>query len=148
MADDAAMGYYVVKWLSEPYMLQEDTDGMSRTIGMGTMVFNALYFNRVEHAPHWYTQSKETTVAEVRYVLLTGLHLLPISETTKLPMACNRREAAQKKAVKIMLLDQEVIMEEAGKWDQLEYNVDNDDNDNESKEESEEESESGNESKE
>jgi hypothetical protein len=93
-ADDAAMGYYVVKWLSEPYTLQEDTDSMSGTICAGTMVVNALYLNRVEHAPHWYMQSKETMVAEVRYVLLTGLHLLPISKTNKLQPACNRREAA------------------------------------------------------
>ncbi len=116
-ADDAATGYYVVKWLSEPYTLQEDTDGMSGMIGAGTMVVDALYFNQVERAPHWYIQSKETTVAEVRYVLLTGLHLLPISETNKLPTACNRREAAQKKAVKVTLLDHEVIMEEVGKRD-------------------------------
>jgi hypothetical protein len=52
MKDNAAMGYYVVKWLSEPYMLQEDTDGMSGTIGARTMVVNALYFKWVECAPH------------------------------------------------------------------------------------------------
>ncbi len=115
-ADNAAMSYYVVKWLSKPYTLQEDTDGMSGTIGAGTMVVT-LYFNRVDGTPHWYAQSKETLVAEVRYVLLTGLHLLPISKTNKLPTACNRREAAQKKAVKVTLLDHEVIMEEAGKRD-------------------------------
>jgi hypothetical protein len=55
-------------------------------------------------------------VAEVRYVLLTGLHLLPISKINKLPTVCNWREA-QKKAMKVTLLDHEVIMEEAGKWD-------------------------------
>ncbi len=49
--------------------------------------------------------------------MLTGLRLLPISKTNKLLTVCNRREAAQKKAVKVMLLDHEVIMEEAGKWD-------------------------------
>jgi hypothetical protein len=148
MADDAAMGYYVVKWLSKPYTLQEDTDGMSGTIGAGMMVVDVLYFNRVERAPHWYMQSKEMMVAEVRYVLLIGLHLLPISETNKLPTACNRREAAQKRAVKVMFLDHEVIMEEAGKQDQLEYNVNDDNNNNESKEESKEESKLGDESKE
>ncbi len=105
-------------------------------------------FNGVEHTPHWYTQSKETMVAEVRYVLLTGLHLLPISKTNKLPMRCNRREAAQKKAVKVMLLDHEVITEEAGKQDQQEYDVEDDDDNNEIKEEREEESKSSNESKE
>jgi hypothetical protein len=114
---------------------------MSVTIGAGTMVVDVLYFNRVERAPHWYTQSKEMMVAEVRYVLLTDFHLLPISKINKLPTACSRREAAQKKAVKVMLLDHEVIMEEAEKRDQLEYGVDDDNDNNESKEESKEESE-------
>ncbi len=77
-------------------------------------------------------------------MLLTGLHLLPISKTNKLQTACNRREAAQKRGVKVTLLDHEVIMEEAGKRDRLEYDVDDDDGDDESKEESK----SGNESKE
>jgi hypothetical protein len=139
-ADKAALGYYIVKWLSDPYTLQEETaEGMSGMIGAGTIVADVLYFNRVERATHWYTQSNMTTVVEVRYVLLTGFQLQPISKTNKLPTACNRREAAQKKAVKVTLLDHEVIMEEAGKRDQLEYDVDNDDSD-ESKEESEEES--------
>ncbi len=78
------------------------------------------------------------TVVEVRYVLLTAFQLQPISETNKLPTACSRRKAAQKKAVKVTLLDHEVITEEAGKRDWLEYDVDNNDS-NESKEESEEE---------
>ena len=113
-------------------------------IGVGTMVANMLYFNQVERTRHWYTQSNMTTVVEVRYVLLTGFQLQPISsKTNKLPTACNRKDAAQKKAVKVMLLDHEVIMEEAGKRNRLEYDVNNDDDSDESKEESEEESESG-----
>jgi hypothetical protein len=66
-SDEATMGYYVSKWLSEPYMLQEETDGMSGMIGTGTMVANMLYFNQVECARYWYTQSNMMTVVEVRY---------------------------------------------------------------------------------
>ena len=139
-ADEATMGYYVVKWLSKPYTLQEETEGMSGMIGVGTMVANMLYFNQVECARHWYTQYNMMTVVEVRYVLLMGFQLQPISETNKLPMACNGKDAAQKKAVKVMLLVHEVIMEEAGKQDRLEYDADNDNDSNESKDESEEES--------
>jgi len=58
-----------------------------------------------------------TMVVEVRYVLLTGFQLQPISKTNKLPMVCNRNDAVQKKAVKVTLLDHEVIMEEAGERD-------------------------------
>ncbi len=64
-ADEAMMGYYVVKWLSNPYTLQEETKGMSGMIGVGMMVVDVLYFNQVERARHWYTQSNMTTVVEV-----------------------------------------------------------------------------------
>jgi hypothetical protein len=65
--DEAAMGYYVVKWLSD----HEDMEGMSGVIDTGVMVADALFYNRVRRAPFWYTQSGETTVVKVRYVLLT-----------------------------------------------------------------------------
>jgi hypothetical protein len=71
--DEAAIGYYVVKWLSKPYSLQEDMEGMSGVIGTGVMVANALFYNRMMHAPFWYMQSGERMVVEVRYVLLNGL---------------------------------------------------------------------------
>jgi hypothetical protein len=51
-SDEAVMGYYLVKWLSKPYTLQEDTDGMSGMIPTGSMVVDGLYFNRVQRAPH------------------------------------------------------------------------------------------------
>jgi hypothetical protein len=41
--DEAAMGYYVVKWLSKPYSLQEDMEGMSGVIDVGVMVVDALF---------------------------------------------------------------------------------------------------------
>jgi hypothetical protein len=51
--DKALMGYYLVKWLSEPYTLQEDTQGMSGMIPTGSMVVDGLYFNRVQRTPCW-----------------------------------------------------------------------------------------------
>jgi hypothetical protein len=83
--DKAAMGYYLVKWLSEPYTLQEDSEGMSGMIPAGSMVVDGLYFNRVQHAPLWYTPSGDTTFVEVKYVLQTCLQLQPISTTNVLP---------------------------------------------------------------
>ena len=53
--NEAAMGYYLVKWHSKQYTLQDDTGGMSVMIPAGTMVVNALYFNWIHHAQHWYT---------------------------------------------------------------------------------------------
>ena len=91
--NEAAMGYYLVKWLSEPYTLQTDTVGMQGMIPVGTIVADTLYFNRVQHTPHWYTPSGVTTVVEVKYVMWTGSQLQPISTANALPLACARAEA-------------------------------------------------------
>ncbi len=120
--DEAAMGYYMVKWISEPYCLQVDTDGMAGVIGAGAMVAHGIYYNRVERAPYWYTLSGEATLIKVRYVLLIGLKMEDISKTNPLPQACNHRlEATRQKAKRVSLLDHEKIMEEAGRCNWLEY---------------------------
>jgi hypothetical protein len=124
--DKAAMGYYVVKWLSEPYALQTDTEGMSGVINAGAMVVDGIFFNRVQRAPYWYTLSEESTIVEVRHVLRSGLQLEKISTTNKLPWSSNRLEAKQKKAGKIATQEHEMIMEEAERRDRLEYNDDDD----------------------
>jgi hypothetical protein len=95
--DEAAMGYYLVKWLSEPCTLQTDTAGMLGMIPAKTIVANTLYFNRVQHTPHWYTPSGMMTVVEIKYVTRTGLQLQPISTTFVLPLACTRAEATWKR---------------------------------------------------
>ena len=56
--DKAAMGYYLMRWLSKPYTLQEDTEGMSGIIDAGAMVIDGLYYNRVQRAPYWYMPSE------------------------------------------------------------------------------------------
>ena len=89
LADHPALAPAVklVKWLSKPYTLQEETVGMASLIGTGKMVAKAVCFNRVQRAPYWYTLSGEHTIVEVRHVLRTGLHLQLISVANKLPQA-------------------------------------------------------------
>ncbi len=124
--DKAAMGYYVVKWLSKLYALQTDTEGRSGVINAGAMVVDRIFFNRVQRAPYWSMLSEETTIAKVRHVLQSGLQLKKISATNKLPCSNNRLEAKQKKAGKIATQEHEMIMEEAERHDRLEYNDDDD----------------------
>ncbi len=113
--DNATMGYYVVKWTSKPYALQEETEEVLDAIAAGAMVVDAVYFNMVEHAPYWYMQSELMMVVKVRHVLWSGLQLEEISATNKLPLACNRLEATLKRAGKIATQEHEEIMEEAGR---------------------------------
>ncbi len=67
--DEAVAGYYLVKWLSKPYTLHDDTEGMSGIISARKMVVDALYFNPVHCAQNWYTLSDITTVVEVKHIL-------------------------------------------------------------------------------
>jgi hypothetical protein len=139
--DEAAMGYYLVKWLSEPYTLQEETEGMSEMIGVGVLVMDAIFYNRVGRAPFWYTLSETTTVVEAKHVLQTGLKLQPISVTNKLPATCNIAEATRLKAVMVALTDHDIIMDEAMRRDVLEYDTDEGSDDEEEEEDEEERSE-------
>ena len=99
--DEVAMGYYLVKWPSEPYMLQADTEGMAGMISMGIMVAEGVYYNRVKRAPYWYTPLEVRAVFKMRHVLWTGLQLLDICRENMLPNACNRMEATHQKVVKV-----------------------------------------------
>jgi hypothetical protein len=56
--DKAAMGYYVVRWLSKLYSLQADTVGMAGVIGAGTMVVDAIHYNRVVCASGTHNQGR------------------------------------------------------------------------------------------
>ena len=137
MEDEAPMGYYLVCWLSKPYTLQEDTEGMAGVIGTGAMVADAMFYNRVGGAPYWYTPSETTTIVQMRHVLHTGLELQGISRTNKLPSTCNTAVATRQKVVMRARLDHDIIMEEAIQHDVLEYNSANEEEDKSSDEKDE-----------
>ncbi len=42
------MGYYIVKWESQPYALQADAEGISGIVTAGAMVVDGLYLNKVQ----------------------------------------------------------------------------------------------------
>ncbi len=113
--DKAAMGYYIVKWLSKPYTLQVETEGMARMIGTGILMVKGVYYNRVEHTTYWYMLAGVRTVFEMRHVLWTGLQLLEICSKNKLPQAWNRMEATRQKTAKVASFKHDRIIEGAGR---------------------------------
>ena len=144
--DAETLGYYLVKWLSEPYTLQERTQGVAGMLEVGTtLVADAVYFNPVNGAPFWYTPSAgETTPVEIAHVLRTGLTLLPLNGANQLPKSlakAAKTEAASKKAAKVDADDHEAIMEDAARRDRLEYADSESEDEPESEPESEPDSE-------
>jgi len=112
--DEEADGYYVVEWLSPPY-LQGGAGG--------DMVCDAVYYNKVLRAKGWYTRSTPgiKVVVRMQHVVAANLLLEAIDESNKLPNACNKKHAAQLGAMRISDHDHEVIMEEARRRDLLEH---------------------------
>jgi hypothetical protein len=49
--DKAAMGYSIMKWVSMPYVLQANIEGVSSVISTGAMVVDGVYLNRDERVP-------------------------------------------------------------------------------------------------
>ena len=62
-------------------------------------------------------------VLEIKYALWTGMQLQPSIKTNALPNACARVETTQKKAVKVLPLEYEAVMEEASKHDRMDYDA-------------------------
>jgi hypothetical protein len=96
-ADDRYEGYFLVKWTSAPYTLQEDAlchdyDPPTR-IPKGELVCEASYFEKLGRARQWYLLTDLKVTLRMKYVLSSDLDLLPISQTNKLPNTCNKQSA-------------------------------------------------------
>ena len=59
--DTSTIGYYVIKFMPEPYTLQEETmcDGQIST--GGELVFKVQYLNCMKYKTKWYWLKKHTT---------------------------------------------------------------------------------------
>ena len=126
LTDDPEVdGYYLVKWTTTPYTLQEDVILKEYTphikISTGELVCNAQYFNPVPRAPYWYTPLDTPTVVRMQQVVLPDATLLPISKSNKLPNTCNKASATRLKACKIFLNDHDQILEDINRRDRLSY---------------------------
>ena len=96
--DEDADGYYVVKWKSEPYTLQEDEELKEYTpaivLKAGALVCDAEYFNKVPGASLWYTPmqgEQRKTKVRMQQVVAADLKVAPISDENKLPAGMNRK---------------------------------------------------------
>jgi hypothetical protein len=128
LTDDPEVdGYYMVKWTTTPYTLQEDVILKEYTphikIDAGELVCNAQYFNPVPRAPYWYTTPSKAlpTVVRMQQVVLPDATLLPISSSNKLPNTCNKSSAIRLKACKICLHAHDQILEDINRRDRLCY---------------------------
>ena len=117
--DEATQGYYLVKWITEPYTVQEGIlmKGVEpeQTAFAGEIICDALFWNPVPGAVDWYTpMRKRGRIVMIRrkQVLVTGVMMMKISEENMLPNKYNRKEAKNQGVIKIDGEDIKEIIEE------------------------------------
>jgi hypothetical protein len=152
--DDRYDGYYIVRWTSSPYTLQEDLLLEEFVppirIEAGELVCDAVYWETLPRAKHWWYPKGETDTVTVRMqqVVASNLRLDEISTTNKLPNTCRKREATSVGARRISNHDHDEILDEIARRDALEYEEEEPEEEEiiqqeEEDEESEEENEEG-----
>ena len=129
--DEATQGYYLVKWITEPYTIQEDIlmKGVEppQTAFAGEIICDALFWNPVPGAVDWYTSMRKKegmVMIRLKQVLVTGLTMMEISERNMLPKTCNRKEATNQGAMKINDDDVKEIIEGVYRRDKFDKEFD------------------------
>jgi hypothetical protein len=131
--DPDSDGYYLVKWTSTPYRLEEVRKLTEYDppilVPKGELVADALYFNQVARAPRWYTPATIATTVRLQQVILTDLVMYDESESSIfcLPNTCNKREARVKGAQKVSEFDHDRLLDEISKMEVLDFVEDEDD---------------------
>ena len=148
--DEDADGYYIVRWTTEPYTIQEAVapEKYGWAIRAGELVCEAEYFNKVAGAKHWYTPTQgeeRKVVVRVQQVVAADLEMSCISQETKLPSNLSKKakaEAARLGAVYLDPEEHERVLDESCRRTAVEHDeiIDDDSSDDEeTAEESEEE---------
>jgi hypothetical protein len=123
--DPDADGYYLVKWTTSPYTLQDDQLLQEyeppQLVKAGELVCQGNYFNPVGRARLWYTPSGVPTTVRMQQVIAPDLALLSISNQNKLPNTCNKREATKIGAKRISNKDHDLFLDEINRRSILEY---------------------------
>jgi len=137
--EEEEKGYYLVRWTSETFRLQQDTTLDDGTfIPKDELVCMAEYYDEVEGTAHkWFTPPQENAdevYIKMRHVVVADLELMPISDHNKLPSRCNKQKATELGAVRLQDIDILKMQDEFSRREVLDYFEDfygdDDDDDN------------------
>ena len=78
------------------------------------MFCDAMCWEHVKGSNGWHTRDDEDLVDThlLSHVILTGLQLMEVSDTNKLPNSCNKKRAMEKNAMKLSDADHDFMMDE------------------------------------
>ena len=129
--DETTQGYCAVKWMTEPYTVEEDTvmKGVERQQSTlaGEIICDAVFWNPLSNVINWYTpMSKREGLVMIRLmqVLITGMTMKMISDKNMLPNKCNKKQATNQGSMKIDNDDVCEIIEEVYRIDKFTKELD------------------------
>ena len=105
--DPEANGFYIIRWTTDAYTLDEDSFDVEGMDGIrleaGSQVVDGVYWNPVPRAKDWYTPPNEETIFtfRVRYCLKGEIYLIEPTDSYPFPRIKYREQALSLNPLKI-----------------------------------------------
>ena len=127
--DKHSDGYYLIKWWSDPYPLQEDSgdvEGCLEIMPKDTWVCDDQYLDRLHRHKHWYKFNNKAPVKTYRlqYIINGNIDLIQHKDGGDKKPNLNSKHFKQLKAKDVFMVgkrDQYIIQEEKGIRNNLDY---------------------------
>ena len=121
-------GYYVVRFLCNPYTLQQDITVDGQVLQQGEQVVDACYLSSMQNNTHWYWEPErqpQLVKVCVRTIVHPMLDVVKPNNVTDLPRSlCSRQNASKVLRRKPVLLkegDHDHILDEIQRRDLIEF---------------------------
>ena len=115
--DESADGYYVLRWTTEPYILQEDKEMQ------GYLPITIAYVGETVCDAVVITGDGDVTV-RLKQVLLPNITMIKIDKINILPKRYNKKEAKELGAIKMINDNIDELIEEIHRRDKLDTDFD------------------------
>ena len=93
--DTTTPGYYVVKFISEPYMLQLHKIVNKQVMNSGYIIVNAVYLIMIKSNTNWYWEehvNKYSVIISTSNIVHQCLNVATIKEVADIPCSlCNKK---------------------------------------------------------
>ena len=128
--DPKAKGFYIVKFTSFPYTLQENIEVDNNLSKEGSLVCKAEYMSPAQKGSLWYLIPKKgaiSTVVDMGKVLIARLSVSVITSISQLDRSISNLTSSdiiERKPIKLCKLDYDDIVEEISRREVIEYGID------------------------
>ena len=128
--DTPKMGYYVIKFVSESYTLQEETTYDIQIIPAGELVVKAQYLSCIQEKINWYWDHKnqqEVIIVPTQNFVHPCLDVVAVKYDHDIPKGVfnrnNSKQALQKHPIYLTEYDHDYIFEEIEHRDKIELEI-------------------------